>query len=49
MKIKCAWCGLDMGAKPGPTEKISHSICDECKRIVMEETDDARRNLRQNG
>ena len=34
MKIKCAWCGLDMGVKPCNEEqhdKISHSICESCK------------------
>ena len=35
IKVKCAWCGLDMGTKECDKNdksngKTSHSICDEC-------------------
>ena len=30
MHITCAWCGKDMGTKPGPHGKTSHSMCPAC-------------------
>ena len=44
LKIRCAWCGLDMGEKnaPGamkPELTITHSICRECKTKLEEETE----------
>lgn len=38
MRVKCSWCGEDMGVKPCSEEqqnKISHSICESCN-IKME-------------
>jgi hypothetical protein len=38
MKIKCAWCGEDMGVKPcdkDQCDKISHSICPKCLKKTM--------------
>ncbi len=40
MKVKCSWCGLDMGIKPcdkGQQDKISHSICKSCKIEIEKE------------
>jgi len=40
MEIKCAWCGLDMGTKSCNAElqdKISHGICQICKKKLEEE------------
>ncbi len=29
--IICAWCGMNMGTKPGQGQTgVSHGICDEC-------------------
>lgn len=42
-KIKCAWCGKEMGEKKGPAFKpgdVSHSICPECSKTL--EVADAR-------
>ncbi len=33
MKKTCAWCKGDMGTIPGPDDKISHGICDDCVDI----------------
>lgn len=34
--ITCAWCGRDMGTKPGHgTEGISHGICAACKEAEV--------------
>ena len=34
-RVKCAWCGKDLGpAKPGVTDD-NHSVCKECERKVM--------------
>ncbi len=31
MKIRCAWCGKDMGEKDGEgVEGVSHSVCEDC-------------------
>ena len=31
MKIKCAWCGKDMGEKDGKGVRgVSHGICRDC-------------------
>ena len=31
IKIRCAWCGKDMGERDGEgVNGLSHSICDEC-------------------
>jgi len=31
MKVKCAWCGRDMGEKPPYDNKeVSHTICADC-------------------
>jgi hypothetical protein len=38
IKIKCGWCGVDMGNKPcnkGQQDMISHGMCKSCK-IKME-------------
>ena len=34
----CAWCGkmLEEGAE-GPEGLISHGICDDCKKLLLEE------------
>jgi len=40
MKIKCAWCGLDMGTKPcneSQQNVISHSICESCEIKIKKE------------
>lgn len=38
MKIRCAWCGKDMGEKPGAIcDAITHGICDECAARVKRE------------
>ena len=44
LKVICAWCGKFMGIKEceGSNEGrmlISHSICPNCKRKVMEEAE----------
>ena len=31
MKIRCAWCGKDMGEKDGEgIEGVSHGMCENC-------------------
>ena len=31
LTVICAWCGKDMGTKPGQGQTgITHGICDEC-------------------
>jgi uncharacterized C2H2 Zn-finger protein len=38
MKRRCAWCGKDMGTKPGPDGETTHGMCPEClARIEKEE------------
>jgi len=40
MKVKCAWCGANMGIKPcneDQQDMISHGICESCKIKLEEE------------
>jgi len=39
MKVVCAWCGKDLGEKPGPTGKVSHGICEDCHKVVLTEVE----------
>jgi hypothetical protein len=42
MKIRCSWCGADMGEKEcsGPDNGlVSHSICERCLAETMAELD----------
>jgi hypothetical protein len=36
MKVKCAWCGRDMGEKMGPDWAVTHGICPECMEKVLD-------------
>lgn len=29
-RAKCAWCGADMGERPGPDGMVTHGICPDC-------------------
>ena len=34
MKIKCAWCGIDMGAKqPLLSNEVTHGMCQSCEIV----------------
>ena len=35
IRVICAWCGKDMGTKPGHSQGPSHSMCPECKAQEM--------------
>lgn len=37
MKVRCAWCGDDMGEKFGPAELVTHGICGPCQERVARE------------
>jgi hypothetical protein len=38
MKVRCAWCGLDMGEKePLEDQKVSHSMCEKCQQDTLAE------------
>jgi len=37
MLIICSWCHKVIGVKPGPDGMITHTICPECERKMMEE------------
>ncbi len=40
MKVICAWCGKDLGEKPGCEDldfPITHGMCDECAARMFEE------------
>lgn len=40
MKIRCSWCGRDVGEKPSTaneTEAVTHGICPDCLARVMED------------
>lgn len=30
MKAVCAWCGADLGERPGRAETVTHGICRPC-------------------
>jgi hypothetical protein len=35
MKVKCAWCGRDMGRKPCAPDQValvSHDMCETCEK-----------------
>ncbi|MCD6453559.1 MAG: hypothetical protein J7K77_04670 [Dehalococcoidales bacterium] len=33
MRVMCAWCGRDMGAKDGRgITGVSHGLCEQCRR-----------------
>ena len=39
MRIKCAWCGRDMGDKPPYDQPhISHEICETCRAMFPRQT-----------
>jgi len=41
MKIKCAWCGRDMGEKePLNDPAISHAACSSCALLIQAEGDE---------
>ena len=40
MKRVCAWCGADMGTKPGPEGAVTHGMCADCVKKVERETDE---------
>jgi len=31
----CAWCGKEMGRKPGPENEITHGACPECVKYFL--------------
>jgi len=35
MKAECAWCGKSLGVRPGPDDKTTHGICEECMIAVI--------------
>lgn len=36
MDILCAWCGKEMGTKPGlGVEGVSHTICQDCLKVEL--------------
>lgn len=43
MRVKCAWCDLDMGVKePVEDNSVSHGICPKCFEVVMLEIEEIR-------
>jgi hypothetical protein len=47
LRVVCAWCGRDMGEKPGvPGEPgaISHGLCDQCDIGVRAELEQIKAN-----
>ena len=30
MKSVCAWCGADLGRRPGPADLMTHGMCAVC-------------------
>jgi hypothetical protein len=41
--VRCAWCGRDMGVRPGQgVSGVSHGLCPDCSARLME---DYRRQL----
>ena len=45
MKVVCAWCGKDLGIKPGSDEKVSHGICTECAKGLEKEMIDYEKEM----
>lgn len=40
MKVKCAWCGKDMGEKPPlDDDSTTHGMCEDCFKKTMEDID----------
>lgn len=39
MRIVCAWCGADLGTKPGPADKVTHGCCERCMAKMLDELD----------
>jgi len=40
MKIICAWCKKSLGEKePIDDKRISHGICDDCKKDIRQENE----------
>jgi hypothetical protein len=35
MNAKCAWCGTDMGERPGPAGVVTHGICGPCADMMV--------------
>ena len=35
MRSECAWCGKDLGDKPGPEGAVTHGICEDCMKAVL--------------
>jgi hypothetical protein len=39
VQVICAWCGKNMGQKPGPDGKVSHGMCPACRENAQKEMD----------
>lgn len=35
MKAECAWCGKELGLRPGPDGQTTHGICDDCRKKLL--------------
>lgn len=44
MTTKCAWCGKNMG---GDGDEVTHSICDECAKMLDNEIKDYLNRFKQ--
>jgi uncharacterized protein (TIGR02266 family) len=31
MNVVCAWCGVSLGQRKGPSGKTSHGVCEQCR------------------
>lgn len=47
MKVRCAWCGRDMGEKMGPDNLVTHGICKPCLDRIEKELQERRNAQRQ--
>lgn len=35
MKAICAWCGVELGTRPGPASSVTHGVCQRCAQNVL--------------
>jgi len=49
IKVKCGWCGKDLGTRPGKASpgfenEVSHGICKDCLKTWDKDLDDEKEN-----